>query len=140
METLSELTTRPIPRWHSGAERSPEEEVQYVVDAWIAGYMLEHDRDVHVVLADESEVTMIAEFPHPDCVARLSAREPLARARHDLLALLPVDPTSSFRELELSDRVPVRLQGVLFFDRDHGQFGEGINGAELHPVLEVSRR
>ncbi len=83
---------------------------------------------------------MIAEFPHPDCVARLSAREPLARARDDLLALLPADPTSSFRGLELSDWIPVRLRGVLFFDRDHGQFGEGINSAELHPVLGVARR
>ncbi len=95
---------------------------------------------MHVVLSDERGLTMIAEFPRPDCVARLSARERLARARQDLLALLPVDPTSSFRELELSNWVPVQLRGVLFFDRDHGQFGQGINGAELHPVLDVARR
>ncbi len=138
--SIEDLTTRPSPRWHSGPERSPEEAVQYVVDAWIAGYKLEHDDDVHVVLSDERGLTMIAEFPHPDCVARLTAREPLARARHDLWALLPVEPTSSFRELEPSNWVPVHLRGVLFFDRHHGQYGQAINGVELHPVLDVARR
>jgi hypothetical protein len=57
--SIEELITRPSPRWHSGAERSPEEEeVLYVVDAWIAGYKLEHDLDVHVVLSDECGLTL----------------------------------------------------------------------------------
>ena len=136
--SIEELTTGLSPRWHARVERSPEEEVQYVVDAWIAGYKLEHDDDVHVVLSDERGLLMIAEFPHPDCVARLSAREPLARARRDLLDLLPIEPTSSFTAL--SPWVPVQLRGVLFFDRDHWQLGQALNGAELHPVLHVARR
>ncbi len=98
----------------------------------------EHDDDIHVVLADEREFTMIAEFPDPRCVVRLTAREPLARARHNLRALLPIEPTSSFTPL--SPWIPVRLRGVLFFDKEHGQLGHAGNGAELHPVLDVARR
>jgi hypothetical protein len=134
--TVQELATRQKPPWYHEAERSREEEVQYIVNAWITGYKLESDGDIHVVLKDEHGWQMVAEFPHPACVARLSSREPLARARQELRALLLLEPHSSFTHVSL----PVRIRGVLFFDRPHGQTGHAPNGAELHPVLEITRR
>ena len=40
----------------------------------------------------------------------------------------------------LMPAIPVRLRGVLFFDKSHGQLFGAWNGAELHPVLEVTKR
>jgi hypothetical protein len=134
---IQDLANRPRPPWYHEAERSREEEVQYVVDAWIIAYKLEPDNDIHVVVQDENGWHLVAEFPHPSCVARLSSREPLARARQELRALLPLEPHSSFTH---GVRIPVRIRGVFFFDRPHGQTGHAPNGAELHPVLEVTRR
>ena len=31
----------------------------------------------------------------------------------------------------------LRLTGVIFFDKVHGQIGGALNGVELHPVLKV---
>jgi hypothetical protein len=135
--TIERLLRQPPPPWAAYAGRSTEE-VQYTVDAWIYAYKREADQDVHVVIADEHGWTMVAEFPHPNCVASPAAREVLAKARDQLLALVPKLPGSNLSELIAP--IPVRLRGVLFFDKHHGQIGGAPNGAELHPVLEVTLR
>jgi len=34
-------------------------------------------------------------------------------------------------------QIRVRVTGILFFDRLHGQIGVAPNGVELHPVLDI---
>lgn len=36
-----------------------------------------------------------------------------------------------------ADGIPVRITGVAFFDRPHGQTGRALNGIELHPLLDI---
>jgi hypothetical protein len=136
--TIEHLLRLQPPSWSAYGGRSPDEEPQYVLDAFVLGYKLEADLDIHVVISDEHGWTMVAEFPHPNCVANPTSRERLAQARQQLLALLPKVPGSNF--IEVIRPIPVRLRGALFFDKAHGQIGGAPNGAELHPVLAVALR
>jgi len=82
---------------------------------------------------------MIVEFPDPtNCGPRSYAPGLMQQAREAFLALVPEQPTSSFRQLQ--DPIPVTVVGPLFLDKVHGQEGVAPNGAEIHPVLWVKRR
>jgi hypothetical protein len=96
---------------------------------------LEHDSDVHLVVADpKTGRTMIAEFPSPDCVgatAGVAAQMASARAA---LARMCGPATTSFTRLSGT----ATIDGVAFFDFSHGQRGASANQVELHPVLRFS--
>jgi hypothetical protein len=131
--TVEELSMMPPPHRSSHAPRFPEE-VEYVLDGAILAYKTEADLDIHVIIGGDHG-TIVAEFPNPDCVPRLAARPRLESARNQLLDILRTLPDSMLRE-----PIPVRIRGVLFFDKHHGQTGESWNGAELHPALEITAR
>jgi hypothetical protein len=134
--TIRQLLALPPPRWWRDAPRFPEE-TQYVIEGEVLAYKLEPDEDIHVIVRSE-HVTMVAEFPAPSCVPRVAARPLLNAARNQLLSILPTPPDSTPEQP--SEPIPVRIRGVLFFDKRDGQMGGTSNGAEMHPVLQISRR
>jgi hypothetical protein len=111
---------------------APTETTVYRVQATLTEFKMEADSDYHLVLADTSGHTMIAEIPDPACVGSTS---PLAssvtKARGEFDAKYAV--TTSFKTVN----VPVTITGVGFFDFLHGQTGVAPNGIELHSVLDV---
>jgi hypothetical protein len=102
------------------------------VHARLVEYVREADGDYHLVLADQTGRTRVAEIPDPSCVARISpfkAAIRAARARMDG----QFSVTSDFKPA--GRRVIVR--GIGFFDYFHGQTGMAPNDLELHPVTDL---
>src|SRR5581483_701174 len=93
----------------------------------------EDDQDYHIVIADSSGNTMIAEIPAPTCVGSGSPfLSGITNARSQFDAKFSV--TTSFQ----TTSTPVQITGVGMFDFLHGQTGVAPNGIELHPVLNVN--
>lgn len=120
--TVEHLVKRPAPDWHPHAPRTGQERQLVEVTATVLRYHREADGDLHLVLRGASGATMIAEMPAPACVGRSPYAAATRRARTRFLQL--------FRP-----GVRLRLTGVLFFDKLHGQDGVAPNGVELHPLL-----
>src|SRR5260221_2717633 len=75
---------------------------------------------------------MIVEIPSPSCVGASSPfTQAIAKVRATFDGKLRA--TSSFQSVS----IPVKVTGVGFFDRIHGQTGVAPNGIELHPVLDL---
>jgi hypothetical protein len=149
--TVAQLTGLAAPKYGAHEGRAPEERVLYEVTAYVLGFKTEEDGDLHVVIADSprSEIlhdrksghgsrgTMVAELPSDECTAGSTQRDAQSAARAAFLKLAGAPPEPGrFKRL----RRPLRLvlQGVAFFDKDHGQTGRGANVIELHPVLAVT--
>jgi hypothetical protein len=96
----------------------------YVVVGTVTKIKTEADSDLHVILADGA-ATMIVEFPLPGCAQGSLAYAAIVRARRQAIALRV--------------GMRVRVTGMLFMDKPHGQSGTAPNAAELHPVFRVER-
>src|ERR1700730_11540756 len=111
----------------------PTETNVYVVNAVLKKYMRMYDSDYHMVIADSSGRTMIAEIPSPACVGSNSPfAAAIAHARAQFDAMF--NATNSFQNAD----VPVIITGVGFFDYLEGQTGQAPNGIELHPVIDIT--
>lgn len=132
--TIANLRAIAIPKKLQDARRAtPTETTVYVVNAIVKKYIRMYDQDYHIVIADSSGRTMIAEIPAPGCVSSSSPfAAGIAHARAQFDAMFNV--TSSFQDAD----VPVRITGVGFFDYLEGQAGQAPNGIELHPVLDIT--
>lgn len=90
------------------------------------------DGDIHVIIAGLANptVTLIAEIPDPRCyrVCNSGYAHLFGQARERLEAKLRVWAADTLR---------VRIAGVGFFDRNHGQYRPAPNFIELHPVLAI---
>jgi hypothetical protein len=134
--TIAELRAMPAPFYAESNPRSAAEGQVFTVEAWLAGYKLEAgDSDLHVVIKDDAGQTMIVEFPHPDCAVGSRILAEINAARAACRALMHTPPTTRF--VHLRKPIRVRVTGVVFFDRLHGQTGVAPNGVELHPVLSI---
>jgi hypothetical protein len=131
--TIAALTSLPAPATLPANNRiSPTETTVYQLQATLTEYKLEADSDYHLVLADGSGNTMIAEIPDPACVGSSSPLLPsIEKARSEFDAKYAA--TGSFQ----TANVPVTVTGVGFFDFLHGQTGVAPNGIELHAVLDI---
>ena len=110
----------------------PTETTLFVLNATLKKYVRAYDSDYHMVLADDTGHTMIAEIPDPGCVgpgSPLAAGIAHARAQFDAV----FTATASFQNAD----VPVQITGVGFFDYLEGQEGVAPNGVELHPVIDI---
>src|ERR1051326_3983897 len=119
----------PIPDDRRG---QPTETTLFVLNATLKKYVRAYDSDYHMVLADDTGHTMIAEIPDPGCVgpgSPLAAGIAHARAQFDAV----FTATASFQNAD----VPVQITGVGFFDYLEGQEGVAPNGVELHPVIDI---
>lgn len=114
---------------------APVELTVYRVRATLTGYKREADSDYHLVIADASGQTMIAEVPSPSCVGATSPFRPaIAAARRAVDRQFPgAERQTTFQATSR----PVTVTGVGFFDFLHGQAGVAPNGIELHPVLAL---
>jgi hypothetical protein len=83
------------------------------------------DGDVHLVLDDPADRTrfLVAEIPDSACAVGSRYASDFAEARRTFVGM-PVG-------------VEVEVEGVAFWDDDHGQLGAAPNGIELHPVLKI---
>jgi hypothetical protein len=131
--TIASLTSLPAPANLPANNRiSPTETTIYQLQATLTEYKLEADSDYHLVLADGSGHTMIAEIPDPACVGSSSPLlTSIQKARGEFDAKYTA--TGSFQ----TANVPVTVTGVGFFDFLHGQTGVAPNGIELHAVLDI---
>ena len=105
----------------------------YRVTALLLEMRREDDSDIHLVIADPSGGTMIAEFPVGSCAAGADPKikRKMSRARAALAKACDGLPGS--RPVTLAGTAT--FTGVGFFDPIHGQSGVALNGIELHPVL-----
>ncbi len=116
----------------------PIELTTYTVHAVLLGWLLEGDRDMHLVIADPTDTsqTMIAEVPSTTCQRVCSSGHvrQIRAVRRALLDRLG-HPKKKYRAL--AQPVKVTVTGVGFFDFAHAQTGLAPNAIELHPVLGI---
>ena len=95
------------------------------------------DRDYHIVLEDPSApgLTIVTELADTACRGAVMSPH--------LATLLTAN--ASFRAL-VGSRVPaalvgmtLRVQGVGFYDFNHGQRGRSLNCLELHPIVSIEQ-
>ena len=135
--TIASLIQRAAPKPLPATGRfAPVENTVYVVNASLREFKMEGgahgDSDYHLVLADDTGNTMVAEIPLPDCVGAGSPfAEAIANARAKFDAQFSV--TQGFQSAD----IPVQVTGVGFFDFFHNQAGAAPNVIELHPVLDI---
>src|SRR5207302_229132 len=95
---------------YQGRRRGPVEMTVWRIEAQVIALKQEQDGDYHLVLQGASGQTMVAEGD------------------------LKLGPT--FKTQVTPTRV--RVTGVGFFDKIHGQMGVSLlNGIELHPILKI---
>jgi hypothetical protein len=135
---ISAMRSWPAPDHPPSTKRvAPHELKVWVIDATLTAYKMEDDpntgdSDYHLVLADESGNTIIAEIPSPSCVKEESPFfEAITDAREKFDAMFHA--TGQFQDTDTL----VRVVGVGFFDFHHGQRGVAPNAVELHPVLDI---
>jgi hypothetical protein len=132
--TIANLIAIAAPKKLQDTRRiQPTETTVYVINGILKKYMRMYDSDYHMVIADSSGRTMIAEIPSPSCVpsnSRFAAGIAHARAQFDAM----FTATNGFQNAD----VPVRITGVGFFDYLEGQAGQAGNGIELHPVIDIT--
>jgi hypothetical protein len=133
--SVSTLVGLPAPNPPPVARLRPVEFTTYTVTASVVEAKLEHDSDIHLVIATPGHPTqtMIVEFPDAPACTPGTAR-PLVTRMHNARAAFVARfgmPGPTLTRLSGS----AQITGVGFFDRIHGQAGVAPNGIELHPVL-----
>jgi hypothetical protein len=137
--TVEELAAKPRPKgMETGTEisddrRSSEvERTIYELEAVIISYKIQVSGSYHLNLQGETGQTIIANCVDPQFVPPGSrwAKE-IAETRKKVVARLKPGPTYT----QVSHRV--RIKGIGFFNRIHGQTGAAPNALELTPVLEL---
>jgi hypothetical protein len=137
--TIAALTLRAPRPFADNAPRWPEEKQLLVIDAYLDGFKREDDGDYHVGIRDENGLTMVVEFPAPECLTGAVFQKQAVAARQALESILRVPITTSYKKLK-TNTVRLRIVGPLFWDKIHGVRGvRAKNSVELHPVLGVKR-
>jgi hypothetical protein len=157
-KTLHELVNIPRPQISSDdVTRVAQERTVYIVDARLVKFRVETgktgDLDFHIVLSDDtlqfsskttiSPHSFVAEIVNPDCISGSHGTVPTPSRFQTQLTNVRAKFLSHFQNPDLTggwnpgNGVPVRLTGVAFFDRDHGQIGRAATVIELHPLLDV---
>lgn len=131
-----------------------------VVDGRLVQFKLEAgkdgDNDFHLVISDDtlqfspsgsgstaSPHSFIAEIPNPDCVSGSHDDTPFPSQLQAQLVAVHTKFINQFPNMKTSGDwnemggIPVRLTGIGFFDKPHGQTGRALNGLELHPLLDI---
>ncbi len=115
------------------ARRVGPERTVYEIVGVIDAVKSENDRDLHIVLLDpdDNEWHMVAELVDPKCPgARASDHKPLMETARQAF-----DDALGDGNLDSLQGTKVRIRGVGFYDRWHGQTGMAESCLELHPVI-----
>lgn len=131
--TVESLAALPRPRYLPPYGRAGRAETTiFCVEGWLKDFTTEKDFDLHVILSGlaDTTTTIVAEIPDSRCSGACASgyAELYAQARQAFENRLKTWTTDTLR---------VRIMGVGFFDRPHGQYGAAPNLIELHPVLAI---
>ncbi len=153
---LVRLTRPTVPS--DDVTRTAQERIVRIVDGRLVRYKKETgktgDSDFHLVISDEtllyslggagsvaSPHSVIAEIPDPLCVAgrdsTVTTPSRFATQLDTVLARFTQQFPNTSSGWKDAQGIPVRLTGVVFFDRPHNQVGRALNGLELHPLLSI---
>lgn len=137
--------------------RVAAERMVRVVNGRLVQFKLESgktgDGDFHLVISDDTQLftpggsgpasphSVIAEIVNPDCVGGRDGSVTAPSRFATQLATVRGQFQQQFATIHSGwnqgGGIPVRVTGVVFFDRPHGQVGRALNGLELHPVLDI---
>lgn len=136
LATVGALRNLERPKKLDGKARAPAERRYVYAPVVIRGFKLETDGDFHLVVAAENQpsVTMIAEVPDPRCANPRYA--PQFGAARTALAKLAT-PRAVGKMIWFQNPPRAIVEGMVFFDKLHGQTGLAPNGVEIHPVLAL---
>lgn len=115
-------------------------------------YRDEADKDYHLIITDGGKYTpggtktkatghsFIAEIPSPDCIAGkklpMNTRSQFQEQLEAVRKAFDEGPATEVGPKNEMD-IPVRITGLAFFDRPHGQTGRAKNNLEIHPILNI---
>ncbi len=110
------------------------EDTVVTVKCTITAFVREDDKDIHLILVDDANDSMIAEIPSTECaeVAASAYASEFDAAAQWVTNNLGA-PSTNFKNVN----VPVTITGVLFQDFNHGQDGHAKNYREIHPVTKI---
>lgn len=133
--TVFDLVSMPKPD-KLPKERMESEEQTYSLTAILVGLKLEDDFDFHIVIKDlVKNKTMIIECPDPECteVQKSSQYEQIKTVRKFFEDNF--NPVKKYKLVK--GNIKLKVSGVLFFDKIHGQTGVAKNEVKLHPIISV---
>jgi hypothetical protein len=124
------------PPAYQNRRAAPVEFILWTVEGVLTNLKHEADGDYHMVIQGAGGETMVAEIPNP--VAPFIVIDPnsrwaqqIAAARSSVDKKLP--PQLGITRMSMR----VRITGIGFFDRAHGNLGASPNAIELHPVTHI---
>lgn len=111
----------------------PEYRTWQINKVTLVAIKLEDDGDLHLRLRSSTGALMIAEIPQPSCVSSHSLwKTGITAARHYVTGRYWVS-LSKWHYIHRS----INIQGLGFFDEEHGVTGAAPNDIELHPVTYI---
>jgi len=132
--TIAEQNSFPQLNVSEDTTRMAFEEQAVSMPCTIVEFKKEDDHDIHLVLVDQAQDSMIGEIPGTSCAE--VAASPHA-ADFDAAAKWVSDqlgtPGTYFKHVNVN----VTITGVLFQDFPHGQDGHAKNYREIHPVTNI---
>ena len=158
--TIHDMVNLQAPELPAKGDDSTRLDIEHtvvVVQGRLVKFQLESgktgDQDYHLVVTDDTlDFTpggkgdphghgLVAEIPNPDCVPGQQGdpnvpshfAQQLQDMRQKFEQQFP-NITGGWND---AGGTPVRITGVQFFDRPHGQAGRALNTVEIHPVLNI---
>ncbi len=125
-----------FPQWNV-SEHTPRmafEDTVVSIPCTIVAFKKEDDHDIHLVLVDQAQDSMIGEIPGSSCPE--VAASPFAAAFDSAAAWVANHlgkPDTYFKHVNVN----ATITGVLFQDFAHGQTGHARNYREIHPVTNI---
>jgi hypothetical protein len=158
--TIHEMVGLPAPQLPPGNDdktRLPIERKVVIVQGRLVQFQHETgktgDDDYHLVITDDTlDFTpggsgkphghgLVAEIPNPDCVAGEQGDPAVpshfAQQLRDMRAKFDQQFPHITGGWNEAGGLPVRITGVQFFDRQHGQVGRALNTVEIHPIFNI---
>lgn len=156
--TLNQLVFLPTPQLpanHDNDTRTAQERTVWVVEGRLVKFKPElgktGDSDYHLVISDDtlqfsqgstvSNHSFVAELVDPDCIPGKQGQPGTTSAFQTQIENVWEKFENRFSNPKHGwnpgNGMRVRITGVGFFDRPHGQTGRGRNQIEIHPVLDI---
>ncbi len=132
--TIAEQNSFPQVTVSEDTARMSFEEQAVSMPCTIVAFKKEDDHDIHLILVDAEQDSMIGEIPGTSCAE--VAASPFAPEFNSAAAWVANHlgtPATYFKHVDAN----VTITGVLFQDFPHGQDGHARNYREIHPVTKI---